>query len=102
MNYKKIYVVSSYYDYDCTKYDKFYYFMNLDDAKKKSFEIANNLLRNKIEKLENLIIKKNKKYYNEQLNFFNKMKINPTESGNYDLVNLNYEVVITEDIIQTE
>lgn len=76
--------------------------MNLDDAKKKSFEIANNLLRNKIEKLENLIIKKNDKYYNEELNFFNKMKINPTESGNYDLVNLNYEVVITEDIIQTE
>ena len=85
MNYKKIYVVSLYLL-----------------IKKKSFEIANNLLRNKIEKLENLIIKKNDKYYNEELNFFNKMKINPTESGNYDLVNLNYEVVITEDIIQTE
>lgn len=102
MNYKKIYVVSSYYDFDRTQYDKFYYFMNLDDAKKKSFEIANNLLRNKIEILKNLIIRKNDKYYNQELNFFNKMKINPTESGNYDLVNLNYEVVITEDIIQTE
>ena len=88
MNYKKIYVVSSYYDYDCTKFDKYYYFMNLNDAKKKSFEIANNLLRNKIEKLENLIIKKPHQDYIDQLNLFNKMKINPTESGNYDLVNL--------------
>ena len=30
------------------------------------------------------------------------MKINPTESGDYDLIDLNYEVAIIEDIIQTE